>query len=315
MRYIEKTKYDTLKKRYEYIVGWGTSLVEFERQYRPDRYKLDCMVNGAGCSIGETICGCIIEAPDAVKRFAESKVCVVVYPNIENVIFPQIKEYLPGADTIVGRLVDCGQESNYSSDVEDLILVELLQKLNISNPFYVDMGVCHPVIRNNTYLLYEKGFHDGLLIEANPTLGDMIREYRKNNVLLNIGVTYGVDAELKYLLNHSQPGLNHFIQGNETDLKGDIIHVPVKNVNDILDEYAMRDIDVLDIDVEGMDYDILETIDFAKHPTKIICAEYGYKGLKGMREMMQERGFLHYTSTRENHIYVAKDVMDKLLSC
>ena len=75
----------------------------------------------------------------------------------------------------------------YSESGEDLLFLQLTDRLKLEDPTYLDIGVCHPVIRNNTYMLYERGYKKGVLVEPNPDMCELIKKYRPENILLNIG--------------------------------------------------------------------------------------------------------------------------------
>ena len=275
MRYIKRTSIEEIKKNYDIIVGWGNSVVEFERFYNPSLYKLDYLINGQSLNTGEVICGCKVYPPTILNEIKESgkKICFIIFPNIEVECTKQIELFISDADTIVGRLIDCGSNYNYASDVEDIIIMDLLKKLDITDPYYMDIGVCHPIIRNNTYLMYERGNINGVLVEPNPVMVQLAKEYRSNNKILNLGVTSTHNSVLPYV-SGKNPGLNHFKKFGEVidNSAEEILNIPVLNINHLLEENSCEFLDVLDIDIEGMDFDVLDAIDYDRFKIKIICA-------------------------------------------
>lgn len=313
MKYLTRTSCEELRKNYDVLVGWGNSVVEFERYYNPTLYKLDYLINGEGKDIGEKICGLVLSDASVLEELKDKKVCVIIYPNVEDRLLEQINKFLPNADTIVGRLVDTGKQYNYSSDCEDTIFMDLINKLNYSNDFsYMDIGVCHPVIRNNTYMLYEKGFTNGVLVEPNPIMAQSASNYRPGNKVINVGACGGKDSVLPYV-SGTCPGLNHFLRENEEVDKETtkVMNIPVRNINDIIAENFEKCPDLLDIDTEGMDYELLSALDTERYPIKIICAEVSKK--HNIRELMQSKGYVHFTSTRENKIFILESEYNKLI--
>lgn len=316
MRYTKKTHINEIRKAHEVILGWGNSVVQFERFYNPSLYKLDGFINGQCLNTGDVICGQRIETPSYVEQFRGKSICFIIYPNIEMECAAQIHQIAPEADTIVGRLVTCDKPHRefYSSDEEDLIILRLLEELGIKDPYYIDLGVCHPVIANNTYLLYEKKIGHGLLIEPNPVMAKLAEEYRPLNKLLNIGITPKENGILPYC-SGKRPGLNHFLREGESIEREnwEIIDVPVLNINKVLAENKCENLDVLDIDIEGMDYDVLNTIDYDKFKIKVICAEYwGRSESRNLRSLMSSKGYIHWMTTRENHVYLREEEWSKL---
>lgn len=304
MKYLKRTKVEELRKKYDLLIGWGNGIIEFERKYNPSMYKLDYMINGQGKNVGEIICGCKISGPDVLKGFSGKKVCVIIYPNIEQECLNQIHLLLPEADTIIGRLVDAGVPYNYSSDTEDLIFVRLLETLGISDPVYMDIGVCHPVVRNNTYMLYEQGYTKGYLVEPNPVMVNLCKEYRERNTILSMGACSGEASSLTYVKG-TAPGLNHFLrEGEVLSEKDECLQIPVKNINAIFEENKIDFLDILDIDTEGMDYELLKELDMDKFRIKVICAEKSESSDKNIFKLLNQKGYVHFMSTRENQIFV-----------
>lgn len=305
MKYLQKEKYSRLREKYFAIIGWGAG-VEFQKYYDHSILGFDHMIDGAGRNIGKTINGVVIEGTDVVARYADKEsVLIVIYPNIENEIQLQISKLLPKADTIVARLLDVeGGESTYASNREDIIILDYM--LSRQTDFsYMDIGVCHPVVRNNTYLFYEKGYTNGVLVEPNTEMCHMAAEYRPLNKIVNLGASpVPTNEELIYYYDPMHPGLNTFLKdiaisrGMERDFK----RVPVKDINVIIAENFKTYPDVLDLDTEGLDYDLLLHLDFNKYPIVLICVENSTEGQ--IKRLMGEKGYKILETTEENEIYV-----------
>lgn len=322
MKYLEPIKAENLICNYDVVVGWGTGALEFETRYNPMLYRIDYMVNGENIDVGSVICGIKVYSKDDLKNLPikNRKVLVVIFANMENVIQQQIKEYIPGADTIVSRLIRCHNISNvkenYSSDCEDIIFMDIINRMGWNNNIpYIDIGVCHPVVRNNTYMFYSHGNTNGIMVEPNPVMCELIREYRPHNKVINVGATGSECGFLEYVSWSRLPGHNHFRRKDEVvdTQKYEISKIFVENINDIL-----KNIDdcpyFMDIDTEGMDYELLGALDTNKFPVKVICAEKN--GLKDdmylshnedIMRLMSQKGYTHYMSTIENMIFVLND--------
>jgi len=189
-----------------------------------------------------------------------------------------------------------------------LIFVRLLETLGISDPVYMDIGVCHPVVRNNTYMLYERGYAKGFLVEPNPVMVNLCKEYRRENTILSMGACSKEASSLTYVKG-TVPGLNHFLRENEVlSEKDECLQIPVKNINAIFDENKIEFLDLLDIDTEGMDYELLEALDTDKYNVKVICAEKSESSDKNIFRLLNSKGYIHFMSTRENQIFVRKNL-------
>jgi len=137
---------------------------------------------------------------------------------------------------------------NYSLSGEDIVLKRLLEKLNIKKGFYVDVGAFNPSRFSNTKLLYKRGW-SGMNIE--PFSIFPFKIWRRRDINIKCAIS---DMNcFKYLNIAKDKAHNSFIkefgEGN--------IRVPTVTLKQLLEEYDIKNIDVLDIDVEFHDYEVL----------------------------------------------------------
>lgn len=307
MRYLDNEKYTKLREKYQMIIGWGAG-VEFQKYYFHDLLGFDHMIDGAGRNIGKNINGITIEGIDAIEQYADAEsVLVVIFPNIEHEIQTQLEKLLPKADTIVARLLDIeGRESSYASNKEDIIMLDYILT-RYTDFSYIDIGVCHPVIRNNTYLFYEKGFKSGVLVEPNTEMCRLAAEYRPGNIMVNLGaVPVPTNEELTYYYDPMHPGLNTFRKdvAVHRGMEQNFRKVLIKDINTIIAENFEDYPNVLDLDTEGMDYELLAHLDFEKYPIDVICVENSARGKIG--KLLMEKGYRILDATEENEIYALK---------
>jgi len=143
--------------------------------------------------------------------------------------------------------------------------------------FYVDVGAYHPIHRNNTMLLHEMGW-EGINIDISDFSIKLFNHLRPNDTNLNIAVskTNGYvemfyQKKLSQLLTIKKKIANNVFQGKIKSKK-----ILSKTLNEVLKEskYCEKKIDFLDIDIEGADLDLLESLDFLKFSPELICVEY-----------------------------------------
>jgi hypothetical protein len=91
------------------------------------------------------------------------------------------------------------------------------------------------------------------------------------------------------------------------------IKVKTSTLQDILKAHFSAGLDFLSIDIEGLDYAILQTLDFEKYRPKVICVEtmvYGKKNsLKKSPEVLRllvKNDYFVYADTYVNTIFVDK---------
>lgn len=305
MKYLRKEAYSKLRKKYATIIGWGAG-VEFQKYYDHSILGFDRMIDGAGRNVGQIINGITIDGVNAVAQYADREsVLIVIYPNIENEIQMQISKLIPQADTIVARLLDIeGQKSTYASNREDIIMLDYMLP-RYADFSYMDIGVCHPIVRNNTYLFYEQGFTNGVLVEPNIEMCHMAAEYRPLNRLVNLGASpVPTDEKLTYYYDPMHPGLNTFLKDVAVSrgMEWNFRQVSVKDINTIIAENFETYPTVLDLDTEGLDYDLLLNLNFNKYPITLICVERSAGNR--ISRLMKEKGYKILETTEENEIYV-----------
>ena len=166
------------------------------------------------------------------------------------------------------------KRKTYSMDGEDIEIVKYFD--NKKNGFYVDVGSYHPIERNNTMLLYNKGW-EGINIDISDFSIKLFDQLRSRDINLNLAVSKNegeiemyFQKKLSQLSTIKKEQIKKSFQG-EVKIK----KIISKTLTSILDEtkFANKKIDFLDIDVEGADLDVLESLDFEKYSPKLICIE------------------------------------------
>lgn len=211
------------------------------------------------------------------------------------------------------------QKVSYSQCGEDLIVNFLLKwVLKIEKPTYMDIGAHHPWSLNNTMLFYKQG-SKGINIEPDPVLFINFLKYRTKDININKGVGFSGYAQVADFYTMSYKALNTFSRleaeriANTSDIKiRNIQQVELININQILSKYhSSIPLDFLSIDVEGLDLNILKSIQFEKYTINVICVEtlkYIDRSNQGKKndtsEFLLMKGFKEYANTSINTIFV-----------
>ncbi|CAN5489583.1 hypothetical protein BH10ACI2_BH10ACI2_03810 [soil metagenome] len=205
---------------------------------------------------------------------------------------------------------------SYSQAGEDRIVFNLFNSMGISNPTYLDIGANLPILNNNTYLFFEGG-SSGVCVEPDPALFHHLSAVRKTDKCLNIGITYDDRREADFFV-FDLPSLNT-LSKSEADFRAKngshkvvkVIKVPLKTINEVIDENFDRTPDFISIDVEGLDLEILSSLDLKKHRPAAVCVEtVTYSENRTERKMteiddfMTSNGYFVYADTHINTIYV-----------
>ncbi len=207
---------------------------------------------------------------------------------------------------------------SHSQQGEDLIMESICDFLRITNPSYLDVGAADPIQDNNTYLFYQKGCR-GVLVEPNPSFCRRLETKRPKDKVLNIGVGVTDQHEAEYYMIGGRDGqyLNSFSKKQIDNIvaKSDglrfvkkTIKMPLVNINTIMEEHFQGAPSLLCIDTEGLDLDILKTLDFTRYRPCILCVETLVIGTTRcdteILELMKSKDYVIRGSTFVNTIFV-----------
>lgn len=158
--------------------------------------------------------------------------------------------------------------------------IQLYKLLKATNPgVYVDIGCWHPVKASNTYFFNLRGWK-GICIDPNPELKKMFDFFRPQDNFVNcaVGLSEGKLAYYQMDANYSAMNtLNHsFIEKHnlQSQVKK-VTDIPIYNLKTILDDNIKNGdrLDFFDIDVEGLDLEVLKSNDWIKYRPKVILVE------------------------------------------
>ena len=166
---------------------------------------------------------------------------------------------------------------SFSSAGEDMILRHLLGSEK-RDGFYVDVGAFHPVHASNTYFFYLNGW-TGINIDARPGSAALFNKVRPNDINIESGVS-DATGNLTYYFIDETSSMNSFSRefldqlGMLKYVKREI-PVPVRRLSDLLHKHLEcgQTIDFLNVDVEGMDYEVLASNDWDTYRPRVVVVE------------------------------------------
>lgn len=175
---------------------------------------------------------------------------------------------------------------------------------------YVDIGANDYRRGNNSYLFYTKGAR-GLLVEANPLLCKNLEKKRPEDNVKNVAIgTTSMDAIDFYVMSLTTRSSMNKESVEESIKNGlkvtEVIKVPCVNINDLFKDNDIVP-DYLSIDIEGMDFEVLKTVDFDKYKIKVIVAETDNEEDENgvtMQSLLESHGYVLRKSFPSNSIYV-----------
>lgn len=166
---------------------------------------------------------------------------------------------------------------SYSQEGEDMMLARFFSEQTTG--FYVDVGAHHPQRFSNTYYFYLKGWR-GINLDAMPGSMENFHKLRPEDINLEFPISDNNQTLTYYKFN--EPALNGFCEKTAHERDG-LRHYKIiadeklqtYKLAEILDKYLPinQEIDFFNIDVEGLDYQVLKSNDWEKYRPKVVLVE------------------------------------------
>lgn len=262
------------------IFGLGTRFRQFREKLE---HMFDVVGYSSNCSSdAENLDGFISPGTIPEVDFEKIVICCDSEIEIYNQLTTEIK--IPNEKIAWYRLIYNDKGDFWSEHNEDALAMVLLQRMGRNHFYYLDLGANHPVIGSNTYAFYRRG--SGILVEANPELAGFIRWLRPKDRLINKAVTADGEDVVFYRLKQSGLGtINYSNLDEQIKKKHDNFEIKQKyeisgiTIGSIICSLETNTPDLFSIDIEGMDWTVLHSIDFSTFRPRVIISEtvsWGY---------------------------------------
>ncbi len=220
-------------------------------------------------------------------------------------LLKSLKSYL----SITLNLPFLYQKPYFSQEGEDLIIQKLFS--HKKNGFYVDIGAHHPFRYSNTYFLYKKGWN-GINIDPSLNIKKIFGKTRKRDINLELAIDKKNGKKILYIFEDaalntlSKTNADEVISSRQSKLIK-TISVKTQRLDDILKKYTkkIKQIDLLNVDVEGFEMNVLESSDWAYYRPKVIVIENINKDLK-LRNYLIKLNYSLIAQTISSDIYAQK---------
>lgn len=173
----------------------------------------------------------------------------------------------------------------YAQCGEDLMLAAMLDAIGLRKGAalkelrYFEIGANHPVATSSTYLLHRHHGARGVLVEANPRLIADLERARPGDQVLHFAVVASdiesVDITISsaHELSSVDPRFPTAFQGGAYPLQG-VERVPAIHINKLMERcWNNPRLSFLSIDVEGLDFDLLRSLDLQRFTPDMIQIE------------------------------------------
>lgn len=163
----------------------------------------------------------------------------------------------------------------YSQTGEDIIIRNILE--SVKKGFYIEVGSNEPIQHSNTFGLYQQGWR-GITIDANINMVNMHKKIRPNDAAICAAVSDEEKEVTFYEFDMDEISTidTEFYDRHKSIQKVNRqITLRTRTLNSLIEENlpASTSIDLLSIDVEGHDYNVLNSINLDKFRPKLIVIE------------------------------------------
>jgi FkbM family methyltransferase len=205
--------------------------------------------------------------------------------------------------------------TSYAQFGEDVIIDYYFKYLNYQHPNYLDIGAFDPIELSNTYRLYQNGSR-GVLVEPIAERARKIRATRPRDTVLDCAIrTSDMPAEVEFYVMTAQT-LSTIVKREavyaETSRAwgeqhiADVRRVPALTINEVLERHFKDGVDIIDIDIEGLDLEVLREIDYERFRPRLVMVEIGgghYADQKGGYSVTYET-FIDFMATKGYRLLV-----------
>ncbi len=138
---------------------------------------------------------------------------------------------------------------------------------------YVDIGCNDPHSGSNTFYFYERGW-TGVCVDADPDLCTAFKLARPRDQIFACGI--GNPERVQDFFLFDNPQHNTFNPGRaraKPERLRAVVPVRIRPLTDILAEAGVTDIAFMSIDVEGLEMEVLGSLDFTRFRPRLLLTE------------------------------------------
>lgn len=166
----------------------------------------------------------------------------------------------------------------YSQHGEDFLLNEMFKDKKIG--FFVEVGCIDGRRFSNTLTFEERGWK-GICVEAHSGYIDLLKKNRPNSIVVHCAAAEVDEEDVTFYANARgslstldasretlwREKYGKFFTGFEEQL------VSKRRLDSIFDDYGVKEIDILSLDIEGYEVEALKGIDFNKYKPAVMVIE------------------------------------------
>ena len=201
---------------------------------------------------------------------------------------------------------------------QDLFVISIYGKHK--NRFAIEFGAANGIDLSNTFLLEKFLGWNCLLIEPCKIYHRSLELNRPNSILEYCAVAPGSNGP-KIFFERENSGLSSLQErkSSNSEINKDSLsyYVDTSTLQDILQRHQLsHTIDFLSIDIEGLEFEILASLNYSEISIGVICVEHNFRDdREKIHKLLSDNGFTRYLE-EYSHVddwYVSNDLNTKLI--
>jgi FkbM family methyltransferase len=277
-----------------------------------------------------TVRGIQVVAPSSLSALQYDKIVIAAKARFDESIRKDLYDMGVTSSKMVSCIVD-GKECivhktaispwgrlSCSYHCEDMIALWTLRALGVEKFSYMDVGGYDPWEGSNTALMYLGGMR-GIVIDASSSAVEKFRKERPEDTSIRclIGKQEGEMEFYELDRGGLSTANSNLFENYDVWLQQSAkrVTLPCRTLDSIVEEYAGGVYpEYLDVDVEGLDFEVLSACHFSADTPYIICAEIKepYCTLRQMSEMLLHKGYALYFVSGDDAIYLKQGLKQRL---
>jgi FkbM family methyltransferase len=193
---------------------------------------------------------------------------------------------------------------------------------------YLEVGAFDGITQSNTLVLQEQLGWSGILVEPINSYYQLLKKNRPNNIFIN-SLLHSLEGKKIHILKQGEMSrcitetkfnklkrrIKNFLKRNNTEA------VISTTVNQLCTKYQITELDFISLDVEGMEYDVLQGINFDRIDVLAILIECRPHNFMNITERMYASNFVlaeavtrfnendnpNWDGTHQDYLFFKKD--------
>ncbi|MGI6656848.1 MAG: FkbM family methyltransferase [Desulfobulbus sp.] len=215
---------------------------------------------------------------------------------------------------ILPYLSKLGIRKRYGSQCFQAMFVTELVHVDVTDGVFLDVGANDPVHINNTWYLERLGW-TGLAFEPIPRLAQKWPDSGRKTPCLPIclGREKSTARFLEYERDFMSGMADKVCQSGGEVLRGSY-DVPVRRLEDVLEEHDITHVHYMSLDVEGSELDVLAGVNFDKVTFDLISIENegNFWQKWPIRKFMLNAGFYYCARLWHDDVFVSREIFERL---